>query len=251
MGGLPEQGPQGQDNGEERSGKGRPTGRHSRKRPTGVTQQDQGGRATPPRCLGRKTLFLAVLRRLRVRAGQGCDQAIHLCRGGLRAGQTDPETVAESWLPRHGGRARTLRGGHAPPSCRSSLPRRWPSSMAQRDRVDPSREPRFVRRRAKRPSRLRNPVQSPSRNFRPRLDLLRRVLRRTVSWRRRRSLGCSSVTPACPSTTRKRSRQRDALTAAGCARIFEDTASGKTTDRRQLTAVLDYARPGDVLCVEA
>ncbi|MGW3241709.1 recombinase family protein [Streptomyces sp. NPDC001070] len=43
--------------------------------------------------------------------------------------------------------------------------------------------------------------------------------------------------------------QRDALTAAGCARIFEDKASGKNTDRPELTAVLDYARPGDVLCV--
>lgn len=43
--------------------------------------------------------------------------------------------------------------------------------------------------------------------------------------------------------------QHDALTGAGCARIFEDTASGKNTDRPQLTAVLDYARPGDVLCV--
>lgn len=43
--------------------------------------------------------------------------------------------------------------------------------------------------------------------------------------------------------------QHDALTGAGCARIFEDKASGKNTDRPKLTAVLDYARPGDVLCV--
>ncbi|WP_030951788.1 recombinase family protein [Streptomyces sp. NRRL S-481] len=43
--------------------------------------------------------------------------------------------------------------------------------------------------------------------------------------------------------------QRDALTAAGCARIFEDKASGKNTDRPELTAALDYARPGDTLCV--
>ncbi|MFD7231214.1 recombinase family protein [Streptomyces sp. NPDC059881] len=43
--------------------------------------------------------------------------------------------------------------------------------------------------------------------------------------------------------------QRDALMGAGCARIFEDKASGKNVDRPELTAVLDYARSGDVLCV--
>ncbi|MFG2668571.1 recombinase family protein [Streptomyces sp. NPDC048387] len=43
--------------------------------------------------------------------------------------------------------------------------------------------------------------------------------------------------------------QHDALTAAGCARIFTDKASGKNTDRPELTAALDYARPGDTLCV--
>ncbi|WP_326678888.1 recombinase family protein [Streptomyces sp. NBC_01237] len=43
--------------------------------------------------------------------------------------------------------------------------------------------------------------------------------------------------------------QLDALTAAGCARIFEDRASGKNTDRPELRAALDYARPGDTLCV--
>ncbi|MDX6758048.1 recombinase family protein [Streptomyces sp. F8] len=43
--------------------------------------------------------------------------------------------------------------------------------------------------------------------------------------------------------------QHDALTAAGCTRIFTDKASGKNTDRPELTAALDYARPGDTLCV--
>ncbi|MGW3113527.1 recombinase family protein [Streptomyces sp. NPDC001091] len=43
--------------------------------------------------------------------------------------------------------------------------------------------------------------------------------------------------------------QHDALTAAGCARIFEDKASGKNTVRPELTAALDYLRPGDTLCV--
>jgi DNA invertase Pin-like site-specific DNA recombinase len=43
--------------------------------------------------------------------------------------------------------------------------------------------------------------------------------------------------------------QRDALEAFGCERIFEDTASGARTDRPQLTAMLDYARPGDTVVV--
>jgi DNA invertase Pin-like site-specific DNA recombinase len=43
--------------------------------------------------------------------------------------------------------------------------------------------------------------------------------------------------------------QHDALTAAGCTRIFTDKASGKNTDRPELAAVLDYLRPGDTLCV--
>ncbi|MFE1829397.1 recombinase family protein [Streptomyces yangpuensis] len=43
--------------------------------------------------------------------------------------------------------------------------------------------------------------------------------------------------------------QHDALTVAGCARIFTDKASGKSTDRPELTAALDYLRPGDTLCV--
>lgn len=43
--------------------------------------------------------------------------------------------------------------------------------------------------------------------------------------------------------------QSDALTAAGCQRIFTDTASGGTTERPQLSAALDYLRDGDVLCV--
>ena len=43
--------------------------------------------------------------------------------------------------------------------------------------------------------------------------------------------------------------QESELTAAGCARVFVDTASGALTDRPQLAAALAYLRPGDVLCV--
>jgi DNA invertase Pin-like site-specific DNA recombinase len=43
--------------------------------------------------------------------------------------------------------------------------------------------------------------------------------------------------------------QQDALAAAGCARVFEDKASGAKADRTGLKAALDYARDGDVLIV--
>ena len=41
--------------------------------------------------------------------------------------------------------------------------------------------------------------------------------------------------------------QLDALAAAGCAKVFEDRASGIRTDRTGLQAALDYVRDGDVL----
>ncbi len=43
--------------------------------------------------------------------------------------------------------------------------------------------------------------------------------------------------------------QIDALTAAGCERIFVETASGLKTDRPELRQLLDHARPGDVIVV--
>ena len=43
--------------------------------------------------------------------------------------------------------------------------------------------------------------------------------------------------------------QPDALNAAGCARIFADTASGERSDRPGLQQELDYVRDGDVLVV--
>jgi DNA invertase Pin-like site-specific DNA recombinase len=44
-------------------------------------------------------------------------------------------------------------------------------------------------------------------------------------------------------------RQRDALQAVPCARIFEDRTSGFQAERSGLAACLDYLRPGDVLVV--
>ncbi len=43
--------------------------------------------------------------------------------------------------------------------------------------------------------------------------------------------------------------QREALTKAECARIFEEAASGAQRDRPQLIAALDYMRAGDTLVV--
>src|SRR5215472_2334646 len=43
--------------------------------------------------------------------------------------------------------------------------------------------------------------------------------------------------------------QRDALTKAGCGRIFEEHASGAKDDRPELAAALSHARAGDTLVV--
>lgn len=44
-------------------------------------------------------------------------------------------------------------------------------------------------------------------------------------------------------------RQMDALAAAGCRRVFADKKSGKTADRPELAAALDFMQPGDTLVV--
>jgi DNA invertase Pin-like site-specific DNA recombinase len=46
-------------------------------------------------------------------------------------------------------------------------------------------------------------------------------------------------------------RQQDAFTVLGVERIFSDKASGKSTDRPGLKAMLDFVRQGDVLHVES
>src|SRR4051794_12327805 len=43
--------------------------------------------------------------------------------------------------------------------------------------------------------------------------------------------------------------QLDALKAAGCGKVFEETASGAKAERLVLTEALAYARPGDTLVV--
>lgn len=43
--------------------------------------------------------------------------------------------------------------------------------------------------------------------------------------------------------------QRDALSAAGCERLYDDHCSGSVVDRPGLTRTLDVLRPGDALVV--
>jgi DNA invertase Pin-like site-specific DNA recombinase len=45
------------------------------------------------------------------------------------------------------------------------------------------------------------------------------------------------------------SLQRDALTKAGCGKIYEDVISGSATERPGLAAALEFAREGDVIVV--
>jgi len=50
-------------------------------------------------------------------------------------------------------------------------------------------------------------------------------------------------------TSQDASLQHDALTAAGCARIWTDVASGSRDDRPQLAQLLERLLPGDTLVV--
>jgi DNA invertase Pin-like site-specific DNA recombinase len=51
------------------------------------------------------------------------------------------------------------------------------------------------------------------------------------------------------STSQNLDGQTDALNAAGCEKIFADTASGKLTERPELGLCLGYLRAGDTLVV--
>lgn len=51
------------------------------------------------------------------------------------------------------------------------------------------------------------------------------------------------------STTQDHALQVDALTKAGCERIFTETVSGLRKERPELRAALDFARAGDVIVV--
>ena len=50
-------------------------------------------------------------------------------------------------------------------------------------------------------------------------------------------------------TTQDHALQVDALTKAGCERIFTETVSGMRRERPELRAALDFAREGDVIVV--
>ena len=60
------------------------------------------------------------------------------------------------------------------------------------------------------------------------------------------TLGYARVSTAGQELEAQSRRLRD---EAGASRVFEDVVSGRNFDRPGLTALLDYARPGDVVCV--
>jgi DNA invertase Pin-like site-specific DNA recombinase len=53
----------------------------------------------------------------------------------------------------------------------------------------------------------------------------------------------------CSSVGQNHSSQVDALERAGCDRIFIETASGTRSDRIELAKMIEFARPGDTVCV--
>ncbi len=59
-------------------------------------------------------------------------------------------------------------------------------------------------------------------------------------------IGYARVSTAEQDLEVQRRRLRD---EAGAIRVFEDVASGKSFDRPGLAALLDYVRPGDLVCV--
>jgi DNA invertase Pin-like site-specific DNA recombinase len=53
----------------------------------------------------------------------------------------------------------------------------------------------------------------------------------------------------CSTGSQDHALQLDALTKAGCDRVFIETASGMKADRPELKKALEFARPGDQVCV--
>lgn len=53
----------------------------------------------------------------------------------------------------------------------------------------------------------------------------------------------------CSAAGQNHQSQIDALERAGCERIFQETASGSRNDREELAKLIEFARPGDAVCV--
>ena len=53
----------------------------------------------------------------------------------------------------------------------------------------------------------------------------------------------------CSAAGQNHQSQIDALEAAGCERIFQETVSGSRSDREELSKLIEFARPGDEVVV--
>src|SRR5450759_2183104 len=131
------------------------------------------------------------------------------------------------------------------------MPAGWPTTTSPA-RCDPARQP--VRRRG--PGNTPTPTPWPSAST-PRDSRLV-----SGSEARRGAAGdCVDFCDAAGASTAGYARvstdhqslaaQRDALTTAGCERIFTDQLSGVREDRPGLAALLDYVRAGDTVVVVA
>lgn len=60
---------------------------------------------------------------------------------------------------------------------------------------------------------------------------------------------CGSATPASRADDQSLQLQRDALAAAGCEKLFEEKLSGQSARLPERTALLEFARKGDVVVV--
>jgi DNA invertase Pin-like site-specific DNA recombinase len=82
------------------------------------------------------------------------------------------------------------------------------------------------------------------------LDIVWQAGHHRFRTRKRTPIPLAHVGYACVSTIdQDPALQLDALSEAGCTKVFEDRASGVRADRAGLRSALEYVRDGDVLIV--